>query len=453
MKKILALLPALALAVLLAACGAAAPEGSANDAAPPDEEGSGLSFVVVRDSCEEYLAASDGTELFRLHYELPRLELHTSDGSLYTASATPNSIAQPAEVRVRDLFNAEMERCAAALKAEADEMAASAEEYYELLTDKENTAGLWVSELTASTVYQTSGGLVSVLATGYSYYGGAHPNTYTRSWNFDLTTGEFLSLDDLAAPEGDLNGNSLNDALYRNIAEQVRTQELDKAYFDDYDFYLRDSSAFAALSFAEDGLRVIFDTYIIAPYAAGAQEFTVPYSAFYNTLNDRAHALLEIAQEEIVLADYQAAETLWAWFFMTTPPTGSAPNAAQIDGDTYFSADIPGVSTLAELRALLYRYFDAALADEWLDGSLRYREVDGRLYVLWADRGSNIAIGSEAFTVTLSGSGGVLTQVIGYGEWNEAEQEWVLTGEEETFEYPFTLADGHAVFSAFPCPW
>lgn len=455
MKRCLILLMTLALLGLLAACGAAAPNGSTNDTALPDGEDSGLSFAVVRDNCEEYLTASDGTALFRLYYELPRLELCTAEGEVYEPSASANNTPTllPQEVRVRDTFNAEMERCADELKAEADEMAQGAEEYRALLTDGENVTDIWVSELTVNSVCQTSGGLVSVLVTGYSYYGGAHPNTYTRSWNFDLTTGEFLTVDDLAALEGDLSGESLTDRVYWALYDQVRAQELDKDYFDDYDFYLRDFSSFAVLNFTEDGLRATFDTYIIAPYAAGAQEFTVPYHAFYNALNDRARALLDIPQEEIVLADYRSAETLWAWFFMTTPPTGSMSDEAQIDGDIYYSADIPGVSTLQDMRALLYRYFDETLADGWLNESRRYRELDGRLYVLFAERGSDITIADEAFTVAISGSGGVLTQTVCYQDYDPETGMMVLTGETESFEYPFTLADGHAVFSAFPCPW
>ena len=45
-----------------------------------------------------------------------------------------------------------------------------------------------------------------------------------------------------------------------------------------------------------------------------------------------------------------------------------------------------------------------------------------------------------------------MTQTVTYGEWNEVSQSQVPNGE-ETFEYPFILIDGHAVFSAFPYPY
>ena len=199
-------------------------------------------------------------------------------------------------------------------------------------------------------------------------------------------------------------------------------------------------------------MTVAFDTYIIAPYAAGPQVFDVPYSVFYSALNERAKTLLEVPQEQIVLSDFDTAATLWSWLFITTPPTEDTPDEMEINGYTYYQADIPGVSTLADMRELMYRYFDKALADRWLEETERYAEADGRLYVLSADRGSNDSIMDETCSVALDGESGTVTQTVTYGEWDEATQSRAATGE-ETFAYPFTLVDGHAVFSAFPYPY
>lgn len=451
-KKITILLLCVSLLLCLCACGAS---DTREDAAQKKED-AGLTFSVVTEVYEDSHTAADGTEILRESYELPRLELRTEEGEVYELSTSANNTPAllPREVKVRDAFNARMDEILAELRADSSEMVQSAEVYFGQFAGEEDIYACWVSELKTESVVQTSGGLVSVLASGYSYYGGAHPNTCTRTWNFDLTTGEFLTLEDFASSAGDLDGRSLADLIYFDLSRQVRENELDTGYFDDYDSYLRDFSSFAALNFTEDGLHVTFDTYTLAPYAIGAQAFTVPYSAFYNALSDHARELLDVPRAQLVLADFETAETLWIWLFMTTPPTGAAPDTVEIGGYTYLSAEIPDVSTLEDMRALLYRYFDAALADEWLAGEpARYAEVDGRLYVLSADRGSEVSMISDARSVALTEDGGVLTQVIGYGEWNEAAQEWIMTGEEETFEYPFTLVDGHAVFSAFPYPY
>ena len=279
-----------------------------------------------------------------------------------------------------------------------------------------------------------------------------HPNTYSCAWNFDLTTGKFLSIDTLASEKGDLEGATLQSCISQELFQQVYEQSLSELYFDDYDSYLSDFPAFATFYFTATGMTVAFDTYIIAPYAAGPQVFDVPYSVFYSALNERAKTLLEVPQEQIVLSDFDTAATLWSWLFITTPPTENTPDEMEINGYTYYQADIPGVSTMAELRALMYRYFDKALADRWLEETERYAEADGRLYVLSADRGSNDSIMDETCSVALDGESGTVTQTVTYGEWDEATQSWAATGE-ETFAYPFTLVDGHAVFSAFPYPY
>lgn len=299
----------------------------------------------------------------------------------------------------------------------------------------------------------TEGKLLSIATENYTYYGGVHPNSATRAWSFDLTTGEFLTLDALASEEGDLQGNSLQESIYWNIYEQIAQKGLSEGYFDDYDSYLQDFPTLATLNFTENGLTVTFDQYVIAPYAAGPQVFSVPYSEFYNALSEHAKTILDVSQEQTVLADFDTAITLWAWFFMNTPPIGDAPDETEINGYTYYSAAIPGVSTLEDMHDLMYRYFDKALADQWFEESDRYAEVNGRLYVLSADRGSDDSVIDETHSVTLDGESGTVTQTITYGDWDEASQSWTPNGKEENFEYPFTIVGGHAVFSAFPCPY
>ena len=155
-----------------------------------------------------------------------------------------------------------------------------------------------------------------------------------------------------------------------------------------------------------------------------------------------------------MLIDFDTAETLWAWFHMTTPPAryGSA-DETEINGYTYYRADIPGVSTMAELRELVCRYFDKTLVDEWLETSGRFAESDGKLYVLSADRGYNMEIAAEEHSASLKGGSGTVTQTVWLRNWDDDAGDWVLTGETAAYEYPFTLTDGHAVFSAFPCPY
>ena len=44
-------------------------------------------------------------------------------------------------------------------------------------------------------------------------------------------------------------------------------------------------------------------------------------------------------------------------------------------------------------------------------------------------------------------------QTITRREWNDAAGNFVPIPGTETYSYPFTTVNGHAVFSAFPCPY
>ena len=152
-----------------------------------------------------------------------------------------------------------------------------------------------------------------------------------------------------------------------------------------------------------------------------------------------------------MIADYYSARTVWSWFNMTTPPVDSGAPGITVDGLPLARVTLDGVNTLDGLRALLCRYVSGELADEWI-ATGRFVESDGALYAAWADRGSDITIANEEFSVVLDGGGGVLTDTVYRQEFDEAAGGMVPTGETEVFEFPFTFVDGHAVFSAFPCP-
>ena len=77
---------------------------------------------------------------------------------------------------------------------------------------------------------------------------------------------------------------------------------------------MQDFPTLATLNFTENGLTVTFDQYVIAPYAAGPQVFSVPYSEFYNALSEHAKTILSVSQEQTVTADFKAAAILWSWF-------------------------------------------------------------------------------------------------------------------------------------------
>lgn len=453
MKKLLSTLLALSLALSLGACAVKV------DPSEPDEPAKDELRVVFT---EEHLTkeveykADDGTVLLIEKYDLPQLEVRTSANEVYTPPVSNTAVDVPQEYAAALAFNAEMQHAADALDASAQEALTMAREHYAGLDEEQRAYWAnYAEELIVDSICRHSG-LVSVWGGGYSNYGGAHGWESIRAWSFDLTTGEFLTLDGLdAQPSTDSAlGESLTHTLAMAVLEQIDAQGLSEYYFEDYASYIFDLAANASFYFNDKGIVIVFDPAVIAPYAAsGPQTFEIPYSHFYNALDSHTQSLLNVPQDEIIIADYYTTKTLWSWFNMTTPPVDSGAPDITVDGLPLARVMLGDVNTLDELRALLCEHVSAELADEWL-ATGRFVESDGALYAACADRGSDITIDTESYLVAWNGDAGEIMQTITRREWNDETGDFVpVPGSETYYAYPFTTMNRHAVFSAFPCPY
>ena len=452
MKKLLSTLLALSLALSLGACAVKV------DPSEPDEPAKDELRIVFT---EEHLTkeaeykADDGTVLLIEKYDLPQLEVRTSADEVYTPPVSNTAVDVPQEYAAALAFNAEMQRAADALDASAQEALAMAREHYAGLDEEQRAYWTnYAEELIVDDICQFSG-LVSVWGGGYSNYGGAHGWESIRAWSFDLTTGEFLTLDGLdAQPSTDSAlGKTLIDTLASEIVNRIYEEGLDDYLYDDFYSYVYDLSSNAHFYFSGSGMTVNFDAYVLGPYASGPQTFEIPYSHFYNALDSHTQSLLNVPQDEIIIADYYTTKTLWSWFNMTTPPVDSGAPGITVDGLPLARVTLGDVNTLDELRALLCEHVSAELADEWL-ATGRFVESDGALYTACADRGSDITIDTESYLVAWNGDAGEIMQTITRREWNDETGDFVpVPGSETYYAYPFTTMNRHAVFSSFPCPY
>ena len=452
MKKLLSTLLALSLALSLGACAVKV------DPSEPDEPAKDELRIVFT---EEHLTkeveykADDGTVLLIEKYDLPQLEVRTSADEVYTPPVSNAAVDVPQEYAAALAFNAEMQHAADALDASAQEALAMAREHYAGLDEEQRAYWTnYAEELIVDDICQFSG-LVSVWGGGYSNYGGAHGWESIRAWSFDLTTGEFLTLDALNAQSSTDSalGKTLVDTLASEIVNRIYEEGLDDYLYDDFYSYVYDLSSNAHFYFSGSGMTVNFDAYVLGPYASGPQTFEIPYSHFYNALDSHTQSLLNVPQDEIIIADYYTTKTLWSWFNMTTPPVDSGAPDITVDGLPLARVMLGDVNTLDELRALLCEHVSAELADEWL-ATGRFVESDGALYAAWADRGSDITIDTESYLVAWNGDSGEIMQTITRREWNDETGDFVpVPGSETYYGYPFTTMNRHAVFSAFPCPY
>ena len=244
--------------------------------------------------------SEDGSVLFEsVSYELPQLAIATTDGDVTTymdlteaAESTDSEIAEMA--KVCNNFNNEMAGVAAEFETAAQNGAAEAEEWYNELGEEGQE--MWMNYedgLTIASTYQTDGGLLSIVGTAYYNHGGAHPSSSARVWNYDLTTGEFLDYDDLTGGDADLSAtltSTIADAVFAQIDEQDLAG--DNYYFDEYEDTVKDVETNAYIYFEEGNMVVDYDTYALAPYAAGPQIFNIPLDTVKDCLSEHMQELL-----------------------------------------------------------------------------------------------------------------------------------------------------------------
>jgi hypothetical protein len=244
--------------------------------------------------------SEDGSVLFEtVSYELPQLAITTTDGDVTTymdlteaAESTDSEIAEMA--RICNTFNNEMAGVAADFEAAGQNGAADAEEWYnELGEEGWETWMSYEDGLTIASTYQTDGGLLSIVGTAYYNHGGAHPSSSARVWNYDLTTGEFLDYDDLTGGDADLSA-TLTSTIADAVLAQIDEQDLagDNYYFDEYEDTVKDVKTNAYIYFEEGNMVVDYDTYALAPYAAGPQIFDIPLDTVKDCLSEHMQELL-----------------------------------------------------------------------------------------------------------------------------------------------------------------
>lgn len=127
------------------------------------------------------------------------------------------------------------------------------------------------------TLITVNSGLISIQFDVFYYYtGAAHPGSYSDSINYDLKAGIVLTLADLFAP----------DAKYLDVISAYCIKSLKDA--DRLDFPEGADPKpenYRSWTITENGLRIVFDAYQVAPYAAGPQLCAVPYATLKPIIN------------------------------------------------------------------------------------------------------------------------------------------------------------------------
>ncbi len=397
---------------------------------PADEE---WDFTVQVERSEQEFRAEDDTVIAAETIERPVLRLVNTGGEVFSGSEPGRGVTAQ-QLAACEAFN----DAASAIGVWDIDMEEEGRSIYEMRKETGDEMPPVGREITIAEINRI-GSLLSVLEGDYVYLGGAHPGYGLYAWNFDLNNGMFVDLMSLTdRPE------ELRETIVREVASQISASEYREGFYDNWYDILLEKEDFEVF-FGAENLTVIFQEYDIAPHAVGVPIFEIPYSSISRFLNSYGDDLLALPAETKAIGDFHEAQSLWSWLDAGAPMDY---NDTRTEGDIWYCrVDDPNVSTLADVKEMLSRYVDESCVEEQFTETCVLREFDGVLYAASVGRGDDLTIASVDYEAQLNGETGKVVVTIHRQDYDDDSGDWVLTGETDVWEFPFTLRNGHAVFS------
>lgn len=146
----------------------------------------------------------------------------------------------------------------------------------------------WIPYLCSTTYSPTriDAGVLSLTGCNITFSGNAHPDRVSVSANYDLTTGDVLTL-------GSIMSSQASAQDFSRLVLDVLDQSKNQLYlYDGYESavsqrFNQDVSKDQAWYFTPEGLCFYFEPYEIAPYSSGLIVAEIPYEKLSGLLNDR----------------------------------------------------------------------------------------------------------------------------------------------------------------------
>jgi hypothetical protein len=229
---------------------------------------------------------------------------------------------------------------------------------------------------TSFTIGYNDNGYLSVMQTNHFYTGGAHPNYFVESQTFDLKTGKMISLTDVLG----LEEQSTLDKVYEFVLAEGRKRQEEGGYFyDEFESYAKEYYSINDFALKEDGLLLYYQIYAIAPYAAGLQEFIMPYSE----VNSTGMEFTEVSSKEEYNQLIQQGKNLIGFnqdVLHEITPLKMLPMDMENPVDEYFFPVVDErFNTLEDLKNYLGGIYSKDAVEEILKDD-RYKDMDGKLY-------------------------------------------------------------------------
>ncbi len=115
-------------------------------------------------------------------------------------------------------------------------------------------------------------GLACFVLTEYGYTMGVHGNTERLAVNYNIESQCQVKLEELS---GDYP--SLEKLLHEYVLKLMSESKYHEEFYQGYEDSISSVVADGTWYFSDDGITFICNAYVIAPYATGIMEFTVPY--------------------------------------------------------------------------------------------------------------------------------------------------------------------------------
>lgn len=287
MKRMIFALMAL-LAVLLSACGQWDEEKTVTAVVDPDGTHTTEKTEEKEENFEDAVTNEGGTASKEERDSLSTVSVQMTpspsetaddDGTVlcYANLTTPEVLIRGNEDAARTI-NDTLKAQARSRSEQAVQMAEQARSDREARGDGSEFTGYSVND--AVEVGRLDSQVIDLLWTASDYRGGAHGSTMTTAWVFDTETGERLHLSDVTDDFAALSGL---------LTERV-TAEIDAAperYFPQAKEQVSQLLEDGCWYFSDEGLVLLATPELLAPFAAGTLEFTVPYSDLEGLLDTK----------------------------------------------------------------------------------------------------------------------------------------------------------------------
>ena len=140
------------------------------------------------------------------------------------------------------------------------------------------------------------GSLYSIRFSSSSYSGGAHPNSYTDSYLFDLDMGQYI---DPAQVADDPVAFQTGAAELFLEKAQEQDEDVRSGYYPEYADVISQWYDGTVL-FDSEGMTAVFSPYELGPYAMGTVELKLSYEEIWDLLGPGGLARLGLVAEENV---------------------------------------------------------------------------------------------------------------------------------------------------------